>query len=91
MLEANNDRMSSVDRLEHVEDWTRCLAKGYMNFDVKLNALDKALTRKVFNKPVSSMLQARLIYQNLCDFPHQGEQSRVKRERDKNRLPGLTH
>ena len=68
MLQANIDRMSLVDRLDFLEDWTRCLAKGHMNFDMKPNALDKELTSKVFSKPISSTLQASLIYRKHGDF-----------------------
>ena len=50
ILEANTEIMSFVDRLECLEYWTRHLAKGHMNFDVKLNSLSKELTGKVFNK-----------------------------------------
>ena len=32
MLEANNDIISLVDRLDRLEDWTICLAKGQDEF-----------------------------------------------------------
>ena len=69
MLEDNNDIIILVDRLDRLENWTRRLAKGQMIFDVKLNALDKEITSKVLSKPVSSMLQAILIYCKHHDFP----------------------
>ena len=78
----NNDKMSLVDRLDYLENWTKHMAKGQMNFDVKLNSLAKELTGKVFNIPSSSILQYRLIYHKNLYFPLQGERSRVKRERD---------
>ena len=53
-----------------------------MNFDVKLNTLDKELTKKVFSKTVSSTLPAILIYRKHHDFLPLGEHSGVKGERD---------